>query len=67
LFHAGVNACAILVWITDLLWLELLAIPNLVVHLVLLPRCAFTNASSPIWILGEALVPWALAAFGAQA
>lgn len=55
-FHAGVNACAILVWITNLLGLELLAIPNLVIDFVLLAWFAFANASGPIWVLGEALV-----------
>lgn len=62
-FHAFVNARAILGRITDWLGLELLAIPNLIIDFVHLAWCAFADASSPILALGVALVCWILAAF----
>jgi len=66
LFHASVDASAVLEWITDFLGLELLAIPNLVVNLVLLAWLAFADASGPVWVLGEALVSRAFATFCTQ-
>jgi hypothetical protein len=67
LFHTGVNACAVFVWIADLLRLELFAFPNLVINLVDFTWSAFTNACGPILALCVTLVSWALAALRAQA
>jgi hypothetical protein len=67
LFHTGLHTRAVLVRVTNLLWLQFFAIPDLVVHLVALARCALPNASCPVGILGEALVTRTLAALGIQA
>jgi len=62
LFHASVNACAILVRIAHFLWFQLFALPNLIINFIDLAWMAFTNASSPVLALGVAFVAWTLAA-----
>jgi hypothetical protein len=67
LFHAGLHTRTVFVWVANLLWLQFFAIPDLVVHLVALARCALPNASCPVGVLGEALVTRTLAALRIQA
>jgi len=61
LIHASVDACAILVRIANFLWFQLLAIPNLIINWIDLAWSALTNASSPVLVLGVALVAWTFA------